>query len=112
MRPEVVNASLFSEAQLLVERILGDDLGSDASLFSEAMVVAYSTPTHHSPTSLAQQRLRVIIAKVVGLGRALPGRAPGMGASDEAAEQGVEADKAEHNGASQLNSSVGRTLAG
>ena len=29
--------------------------------------------------------------------------------SDEAAEQGVEADEAEHNGASQLNSSVGRT---
>jgi hypothetical protein len=53
MRPEVVNASLFSEAQLLVERIVGDDLGSDASLFSEAMVVAYSKPTHHSPTSQA-----------------------------------------------------------
>jgi len=27
MRSEVVNASLFSEAQLLVERIVGDDLG-------------------------------------------------------------------------------------
>jgi hypothetical protein len=32
--------------------------------------------------------------------------------SDEAAQQGVEADEAEHNGASQLNSSVGRTVAG
>jgi hypothetical protein len=30
--------------------------------------------------------------------------------SDEAAQQGVEADEAEHNGASQLNSSVLRTV--
>ena len=32
--------------------------------------------------------------------------------SDGAAQQGVEADEAEHNGASQLNSSVGPTSAG
>jgi len=31
---------------------------------------------------------------------------------DDAAEQGVEADEAEHNGASQLNSSVLRTVGG
>jgi hypothetical protein len=94
MRPEVVNASLFSEAQLLVERIVGDDLGSDASLFSEAMVVAYSKPTHHSPTSQAQQRpSRYHRAG----GRAWPSVAcqgTRHEASDEAAEQGVEADEA------------------
>ena len=34
-----------------------------------------------------------------------------MSFEDGAAEQGVEADEAEHNGASQLNSSVLRTVA-
>jgi hypothetical protein len=32
--------------------------------------------------------------------------------SDDAVEQGVEADEAEHNGASQLNSGVRRTIGG
>ena len=110
IRSEAVIASLFSEAQLLVERIVGDDLGSDASLFSEAMVVGYSEPEHHLRTPQAQPRPSRYHRE---RGRAWPsvawaGQAQ-HGASDEAAEQGVEADEAEHNGASQLNSSVRRT---
>ena len=48
--------------------------------------------------------------RMVSMGRASRDR-PGLGACVEsrAAEQGVEADEAEHNGASQLNSSVRRT---
>jgi hypothetical protein len=75
MRSEAVDASLCSEAQLLVEPIVGDDLGCGASLFSEAMVVAYSGSTHHCRRRRPNIALRVIIANVAMLGRALPGRA-------------------------------------
>jgi len=44
-----------------------------------------------------------------GLGRAWQGQAGPVRPNNEASEQGVEADEAEHDGASQLNSSVLRT---
>jgi hypothetical protein len=53
---------------------------------------------HHLPTSVSADDRRPQARRLRWAG--------------EAAEQGVEADEAEHNGASQLNSSVRRLLEG
>jgi len=59
--------------------------------------------------TLARQGATIVATEVATEAATEPATEVAVGQNNHASEQGVEADEAEHNGASQLNSSVGWT---